>query len=997
MAEEETDPPKPEEAKLAQTTEKVVEPTESAKTEEPVDSAKHNNDTNENKKADDTGVNKAEDAGVNKSEDTTFTNGTTGSTETSNASTANAPNAVQPSVQKLDTTDTTEKSVSEPVQGLKEQDSETAATKMQENKPLLESISSTPSPSIPATTESKADDDLPLPSNTDSEPKPIANIESGNKEAEEAKDAVNPLDSLNTSTDPEKEHSANVSNGNNNVVQKTSEEESGSSSVATAKDVTPITPKPSTLTEEKDGTPAVKMESSVSARDSEGKSGRSMSSTPMNGNTSERSASNVSASPNVENTVSMATLKRQTHTIVLPSYASWFDLSSIHKIEKESLPEFFNGFNKNKTPEIYRKYRNFMVNTYRLNPNDYLSFTAVRRSLSGDAATLLRVHRFLDRWGVINYQVDPETRTVPIQPPYTGDYEVNYDTPRGIFPFEGYKPPKDLPDLGPIKNILAKSRDSTQPSDVSKASAGLSTVPTASSEHGNHAETSEEPERKKRKIEPANIDWKWSKAGVQKLVEGVKKFKGDWYKISEYVGDKSPEECIIRFLGLPIQDKYLEEHKEKLGPFKYVPGLSFSPRDNPVLTTLAFLCKMVDPEIAAAASSRAIKFMDDKIDEKLASLKPDKVEKKGSEDKKEEVEVDPLVNLKDASTNAFGVLGSRSHLFATYEEREMNKLLVSIVQSQLKMVELKLEKLNSLEKEYDYQRRQLSDRNDELFLEKLSLFKYTDTISSKLSQAISIMDANTGSEKNVAKINQLSGSMDTTNDVVDDSAMNDGINGIKSAMKDDTKDNVENEAERSMKDEVKNEENAEANVNGDTETEKTTTDEKDVSTNQPEGTEKVSETEHASESNLSASSVAADKEKSADAEIPEVNHEETKEKESSDKDQSEKKEEVEKSAVDSTGEALLGESKKDLDGDIKMEEAGEDDEKKVTFTLTLEDYEKVKKLIKEAKDVILKPPRKQLNILEEETPEEIQQENVEEAEAKPISFDSPRLYRYWSG
>ena len=91
------------------------------------------------------------------------------------------------------------------------------------------------------------------------------------------------------------------------------------------------------------------------------------------------------------------------------------------------------------------------------------------------------------------------------------------------------------------------------------------------------------------------------------------------------------------------------------------------------------------------------------------------------------------------------------------------------------------------------------------------------------------------------------------------------------------------------------------------------------------------------------------------------------------------------------------EPKKDLEGDVKMDESKNVDEKKITFTLSVDDYEKVKKLIREAKDVILKPPRKQLNILEEETPEEAQQEKVEEAESKPISFDSPRLYRYWSG
>lgn len=44
---------------------------------------------------------------------------------------------------------------------------------------------------------------------------------------------------------------------------------------------------------------------------------------------------------------------RQVQKIVIPSYSAWFDYSSLHAIEKRSLPEFFNGKNKSKTPETY--------------------------------------------------------------------------------------------------------------------------------------------------------------------------------------------------------------------------------------------------------------------------------------------------------------------------------------------------------------------------------------------------------------------------------------------------------------------------------------------------------------------------------------------------------------------------------------------------------------------------------------------------------------------
>lgn len=35
-------------------------------------------------------------------------------------------------------------------------------------------------------------------------------------------------------------------------------------------------------------------------------------------------------------------------------------------------------------------YRNFMVDTYRLNPTEYLTVTACRRNLTGDVCAILR-------------------------------------------------------------------------------------------------------------------------------------------------------------------------------------------------------------------------------------------------------------------------------------------------------------------------------------------------------------------------------------------------------------------------------------------------------------------------------------------------------------------------------------------------------------------------------------------------------------------------------
>lgn len=98
-------------------------------------------------------------------------------------------------------------------------------------------------------------------------------------------------------------------------------------------------------------------------------------------------------------------LAAQTHEVIIPSYAAWFDMSKIHPVERRALPEFFNSRNRSKTPAIYKDYRDFMINTYRLRPTEYLTVTACRRNLAGDVCAIMRVHAFLEQWGLINYQV----------------------------------------------------------------------------------------------------------------------------------------------------------------------------------------------------------------------------------------------------------------------------------------------------------------------------------------------------------------------------------------------------------------------------------------------------------------------------------------------------------------------------------------------------------------------------------------------------------------
>ena len=54
----------------------------------------------------------------------------------------------------------------------------------------------------------------------------------------------------------------------------------------------------------------------------------------------------------------------------------------------------------------------------------------------------------------------------------------------------------------------------------------------------------------------------WTEQETLLLLEGLEMYKDDWNKVSEHVGSRSQDECVLHFLKLPIEDPYLEEAKE---------------------------------------------------------------------------------------------------------------------------------------------------------------------------------------------------------------------------------------------------------------------------------------------------------------------------------------------------------------------------------------------------------------------------------------------------
>uniref|UniRef100_A0AAR2IIP7 SWI/SNF related, matrix associated, actin dependent regulator of chromatin, subfamily c, member 1a n=1 Tax=Pygocentrus nattereri TaxID=42514 RepID=A0AAR2IIP7_PYGNA len=435
----------------------------------------------------------------------------------------------------------------------------------------------------------------------------------------------------------------------------------------------------------------------------------------------------------------------QTHHIVIPSYSAWFDYNSIHEIERRALPEFFNGKNKSKSPEIYLAYRNFMIDTYRLNPQEYLTSTSCRRNLAGDVCAVMRVHAFLEQWGLVNYQVDAESRPLPMGPPPTSHFNVLADTPSGLVPLH-HRPPQ-VPPAQQMLNFPEKSKD--KPTDLQNF--GLRTD-----------------------IHFILLNFycstrEWTEQETLLLLEALEMYKDDWNKVSEHVGSRTQDECILHFLRLPIEDPYLENSETTLGPLAYQP-VPFSQSGNPVMSTVAFLASVVDPRVAAAAAKAALEEFSRVREEVPAELveahvkkvqeaarntgkvdpsfglessgiagtapeEPEKTEKdkeeamevseegKEAEDTPEEsrkkLELDVGEgNIATAAAAALASAATKAKHLAAVEERKIKSLVALLVETQMKKLEIKLRHFEELETIMDREKEALELQRQQLLTER---------------------------------------------------------------------------------------------------------------------------------------------------------------------------------------------------------------------------------------------------------------------------------------
>lgn len=280
-------------------------------------------------------------------------------------------------------------------------------------------------------------------------------------------------------------------------------------------------------------------------------------------------------------------------------------------------------------------------------------------------------------------------------------------------------------------------------------------------------------------------DASWTDQETLLLLEGLELYNDDWNAIADHVGTKTREQCVIRFLQLPIEDNYLDEKPEQLGPLQYA-RTPFSQADNPVMSVVAFLASIVDPKVAAAAAKSSIEEMtknlslqvSDSGDKGKGAAKEDGKTEKASETPANAtplvkadpeptttsgMEVDPpaadagspqTVNsptpsstdpstaaqntISKAASIALGTAAARAAALASHEEREMTKLVNAVVNCNLRKLELKLNQFNELEAVLQAERREIEKARQQLFLERLAMKKQVEQVKDMLKKAVEV-------------------------------------------------------------------------------------------------------------------------------------------------------------------------------------------------------------------------------------------------------------------
>ncbi|XP_043719717.1 SWI/SNF complex subunit SWI3C homolog [Telopea speciosissima] len=250
----------------------------------------------------------------------------------------------------------------------------------------------------------------------------------------------------------------------------------------------------------------------------------------------------------------------------------------------------------------------------------------------------------------------------------------------------------------------------------------------------------------------------WTDQETLLLLEALEIYNDNWNEIVEHVGTKSKAQCILHFIRLPMEDGLLENIEipsksissnvstrgDDRGPYSNSNGdsagvdsenrIPFEKSANPLMALVAFLSSAVGPRVAAACAHASLAALSKEVHQSVASnnivqmegsVHGDRISSDtahgrdgsshggltNSSHHKEETMVVQGLNGQDDTVSAplsiesvknaaqFGLAAAatKAKLFAEHEEREIQRMAATIINHQLKRLELKLKQFAEVE------------------------------------------------------------------------------------------------------------------------------------------------------------------------------------------------------------------------------------------------------------------------------------------------------------
>ena len=255
----------------------------------------------------------------------------------------------------------------------------------------------------------------------------------------------------------------------------------------------------------------------------------------------------------------------------------------------------------------------------------------------------------------------------------------------------------------------------------------------------------------------------WADSELLLLLEGLELFDENWEQIANHVVSRTREECVLKFLQLEIEDKYLEGEDTVDGASNNLGFLSngrvpFSQADNPVMSVMSFLAGLADPTVAAVAAGKTVEQMRKQLRSTLEkesavtdAEKETSAEQPEASKDDDSMEVDdkPAAEKQSASpkhlkeeakdtasspaTLALSLTAARSSALASHTERHVSSLVSSAVNLHMQKLELKLQQFDEMETLLQTERRDLERQRQRLFFDRLQFKRRVGDVEAKFA------------------------------------------------------------------------------------------------------------------------------------------------------------------------------------------------------------------------------------------------------------------------